>query len=223
MNISTLKNQIGAGANTSKFMISIPVPMLLRAGNFANKLIQKIPLIGGIISDGNTSVPGNDEIRVLCKATTFPEKSINTINIMHRGHAFVVRSTAEFSHKWDVTFYNTADLNLRHFFEGWIYNIDKFDNVVNFGPIGPTLFPSNYMGAGTLNSGYMTDLKVHQLCNDKITAGYEFSYAFPIAISATELNASTPNIISEFTVTFAYSYWKPYTAGPFAALGDLFG
>jgi hypothetical protein len=207
--INDLKYTINSGANSSKFVITIPVPVLLRGVAKINNLVQKIPLIGTSINAGVTSIPSDGEISILAKSTTLPEKMLNTVDIWHRGHKYIVRGPASFTHKWDVTFYNTADLNLRKFFEGWIYEIDKFDNVFNIGPIGPTTFPSNYMGIGTLNSGYMTDLKVHQLCNGDRTAGYEFSYAFPINVSSTELNASTTNTISEFTVTFAYSFWKP--------------
>jgi hypothetical protein len=209
MTINDLKNSLGNGANPSKFIIKIPVPLLLRASATINNLVQKAPLIGTSINSGPTSIPSSTEISVLAKVTSLPEKMLGTIDVWHRGHKYIVRGPADFTHKWDVTFYNTTDLSLRQFFEGWMYEIDKFDNVFNIGPIGPTTFPSNYMGIGTINSGYMTDITVHQLCNNKETAGYEFSYAFPINISATELNASSVNTVSEFTVTFAYSFWKP--------------
>jgi hypothetical protein len=210
--VSDLRNAIGTGANPSKFSIDISIPILLRASSFVNHLVQSVPLIGASLNQGGaTTTP--DNFTVLAKATTLPEKNVSTVDVWHRGHKYIVRGVADFTHRWDVTFYNTADLGLRQFFEGWMYEMDRFDSTLL-----STTFPNNYFGLGSLTSGYMTNIKVNQLCDNKISAGYEFFYAFPINISATELNASSTNTVSEFTVTFAFSYWLPHNK---TTIGDV--
>jgi hypothetical protein len=207
MNINDLKHALGTGANPSKFRIDITIPIVLRASSFINNIVQKIPLVGNTLNSGGaTNVPKSDNISILCKATSLPEKSVSTIDIMHRGHKFTVRGVAQFPGRWTATFYNTADLNLRQFFEGWMYEMDRYNAI-----LVPTSFPNDYLGFGSINSGYMTNLKINQLCSQGISAGYEFFYAFPIEVSSTELNSMTTNTVSEFTVTFAYSYWLPHT------------
>ena len=206
MNVNTLKHALGNGANPSKFKVEITIPMILSASALINKTVAKVPLVGNMINSGGAqNIPPATAISVLAKATSLPSKSISTVDIWHRGHKFTTRGVATFPERWDVTFYNTADLNLRQFFEGWMYEIDRFDAIVL-----PTLFINDYFGMGSLNSGYMTNIRVFQLTSGCSTAGYEFSYAFPVSISETQLNSANNDSISEFTVTFAYSYWLPH-------------
>lgn len=207
MNISQLKNSLGTGANPSKFKVEIVIPIMLRASGFINTAVSNLPIVGDYMANsGPKSIPDTDIIGILAKATSLPDKSIGTIDVWHRGHKFTVRGAAQFTGRWSVTFYNTPDLNLRQFFEGWMYEIDRYDSVLT-----STIFPNDYLGVGSINSGYMTNLKVYQLCSKGVSAGYEFFYAFPIEISSTELGSNLTNTISEFSVTFAYSYWIPHS------------
>lgn len=202
--INSLKFALGSGASPSKYYLRIPVPLTLMGLSLGSNLIKKIPLVGDIISSGPTSTPDEESINILAKRTSIPEKTIGTTDIMHRGIKYVVRNVAEFPNRWDVTFHNTADLAMRRFFEEWMYQIHRFDN----GIMPATLFMNNYFGTSSYNTGYMVNIEVAQLCqNGAKTANYEISYAFPVGISAVDLDDAKTNEVSEFTVTFAYSYW----------------
>ena len=204
MNINDLKATLGSGASPTKFSIKIPMPLMLRAMTFGSSLLSKIPMVGGMLSSGPTSTPDDHSINVLVKKASIPEKTVGTVDVQHRGVKYVIRGVSEFPNRWDVTFHNTADLALRRFFEEWMYQIHRVDH----GILPATMFPNNYFGTGSLNTGYMVDIEVSQHCqNGNKTANYELSYAFPVGLSAIELDSSAINTISEFTVTFAYSYW----------------
>lgn len=210
MNIDTLRNALISPANPSKFTIDISVPLALRATSLGNKFIESIPIIGTNITAAPTSVPSENSFKALVKSTSLPEMMMNTVDVWHRGHKVVIRSTNDFTHKWDVTFYNTSTLGLKKFFENWMYEMDRYDSA-----LVSTTFNDTF-GVGEISDGYTSSLKVHQLCSDgTIDSSYQFYYAFPVAISAVNLDSSSINTVSEFTVTFAYSYFVPYKESEF--------
>lgn len=203
MSIRDLKKELGAGASRAKYEVYIPIPIILRGTMFASSLMSKIPLLGGLVSNTNTA-PDSDTIRILAKTTTFPEKTTSVTEIFSRGIKHVIRGVTEFPNRWDVTFYNTQDLALRRFFEEWMNQIDS--QYVGSG--STTSFLSNSFGLSEFTSGYMSDIEVSQIsCNGSKSATFTIKYAFPVGISAVELDLSRPNEISDFTVTFAYTNW----------------
>ena len=59
---------------------------------------------------------------------------------------------------------------------------------------------------------YQTDLIVQQLDRqDNVTKTYTITGAFPVNISGIDLAYETNDTIEEFTVEFAYQYWKSNT------------
>lgn len=205
MNINDLKHELGSGASRAKYKVHIPIPLILRGMIFGNKLLSKIPLVGGILASGPKSTPDASTIATLAKATTIPGKTVGATEVYSRGVKYVIRGVAEFPNRWDVTFYNTSSMALRQFFEEWMHQIDSSYS----GSGSATTFASNFFGTSDVNSGYMTDLEISQLCqNGKVTATWTIFKAFPVEISAVELDASNANEISDFVVTFAYSNWK---------------
>jgi hypothetical protein len=204
MSIKELKKELGVGASRAKYEVYIPIPMILRGLMYGSSLISKIPLVGGLVSSSNPA-PDSDTIRILAKSTSFPEKTVGVTDVFSRGIKYEVRGVAEFPNRWDVTFYNTQDLALRNFFEEWMHQIDS--SYVGSG--SSTTFINNYFGVSEINSGYMTDIEVSQLnCKGSKSATYTIYYAFPVGISAVDLDVSRPNEISDFTVTFAYTNWR---------------
>ena len=202
--IGELKSTLGMGATPSRYNIHMPVPIILRGMNFGNKLLSKIPFVGGAMPVSASS-PDDASINVLAKRTTLPEKTIETVDVPHRGAKYVLRGVTQFPNRWDVTFHNTPDLALRRFFDEWMYQIHRHDA----GLLPATFFTNNYLGTSEYNMGYMIDIRVSQLCMDQSkTYSIELCRAFPVGISAVDLDTSRPNEVSEFTVTFAYSYWN---------------
>lgn len=203
MNIKDLQNALGGGAKTNKFKVIINAPMLSAITNLANNFLG-----------GPTSNPDSNTLSILAKNTTIPAKTIGQVDIWHRGRKYPIRGKAAFEHRWDITFYNDAKMNVRRFFEEWMYEIDRYDSILT-----ESLYTNNYLGTNSINIGYMTNLRVQQLCSEnKISADYEIVHAFPIGISSQPLDSSSNNRISEFTVTFSYDYWIPYETNGIAGV-----
>jgi hypothetical protein len=211
MDINALKSILGVGAWTTKFEVEIPIPFIFKASNFVNK----------IFTGKNTTAKVEDSIQLLAKETSIPERSIETTEVWHRGHPFIIRGMANSPKEWTVTFYNQPELDLKEFFDDWIYKMDMVGSSIT-----DTVFPNNYLGAFGINSGYMVDVKVFQLCaNGEKTKGFKLLYAFPKNVSSIELKGDGPATISTVVVTFAYSYWEPFDPqqGRFGAITDELG
>jgi hypothetical protein len=198
---------MGHGDRVNKFEVEIQAPSLLRA--IAALSPQKTDT-GKKIDWSLTSRDNKDRIMMLCKSTSLPEKEVGTVDIWRRGRKFKIRDTSQFSGSWTAEFYNDENLTLRRAFENWMFEIDRYDSL-----LVPTTFITN-----GLIVGYMGDIYIHKKNNknqDNIT--YRLRYAFPIRISETSLSTEGTGV-STFTVTFAYSYWKPESNTTFS-LGNL--
>lgn len=194
MNVKQLLNEIKAPSIANRFEVEINVPIVLKAQYFANKALG-----------GKTDSPDDLTFRTLAKSTSFPGKSISTVNVIKQGRTYPIRGVAEFDHTWDVTFYNTADLDIKWFFEDWMYQIDRHDSLLYRTP-----FINNYLGTTSVNSGYMTNLKVKHIstCEGKDSQPeFELVHSWPSRISDVQLSADSKNV-TEFTVTFHYDYWE---------------
>ena len=209
--VTDLLHTLKAPALSSKYEITITPPLVLMGTNILNKILG-----------GQTKNPSQNDFKVLASATSLPGKTISTVEVYNRGRKYPIRGVATWEHQWDVTFYNTYDLKLRKFFEEWMYNIDKFDSMLFRTP-----FMNNYFGAGALNSGYMTNIRVAQLGNGANCDGkqvrneYEIVHAWPIKISDVGLSAEQGKA-TDFTVTFAYDWWEPVnTNGLSGAMNKL--
>ncbi len=138
------------------------------------------------------------DAKVLCKATSFPAKSIGQIEVWTQGRKAMLQGETEYEHTWDVTFYETQDHALRSVFIEWM---DKIDNAIQ-------------------NKSQMEELSsdasyVYQLSNEdnSKTAGYKFTDLWPMTVGAIELSDESVNAIGEFTVTFSFNNWSKVDTG----------
>jgi hypothetical protein len=208
MIINDFKNIIKNGSRTNKFKVNITAPAL-------SSLVSHVSsLLGGNTFDVNT-----ETISLMAKETTIPAKAMAVVDIWYRGRKYPIRGKATFENKWDVTFYNDADMRIRGFFEEWMYQIDRYDSALY-----TTLYTQNYLGTNSINLGYMSDITLQQLCSDgsTVTAEYLLKRAFPIAISSQKLDGADVNQISTFTVTFSYDYWTRQNTSSSNGLSDFF-
>lgn len=182
--INNLKTSIKkGGARPDKYKVEIKIPLLLRSLPF----IKKVK-----VSD--------DYLSVMANAVTLPGRTLSTIKAFHRGHAFNVRGATEFSGTFDITFYNTPDMDIYELFSNWMYYTDAQDGLID------SIFIGNYIGIKSNGLGYMTDFYITQYSNSGSEgAKYKICYVYPVSIKDTDFSASDTNKISTVTVTFAFT------------------
>lgn len=131
--------------------------------------------------------PGGDH-NLLVSSAALPASTISPTIVQYRGREVKFAGERVFD-PWQVSILNDTDMTLRSYFEKWS---NLFNNYENNGGL-------------TAPGGYMVDLIVQQLDrNDEIIRTYDLRGAFPINVSEVSLSYSANDLISEFSVTFAY-------------------
>ena len=167
--VSQLKAALtGGGAKVDKFTIEMGTP----AG------------------DGSLTLGVDGPI--LCKSTSFPEKTIGLSSAFIQGRELRLPGDSVYPTEHEITFYNTADHAIRNMFKKWMSSIDNFGT--NFHTCNPEQF--------------VVEIKIHQLdCNGEPVATATLHNAWPSALTQVEVDSETINQIEMFTVRFTYSHW----------------
>lgn len=135
----------------------------------------------------------DDQMDILCKATSIPEAAIGVIDVYNQGRKLPIAGDKTYTSTWDVTFYNTQSLEIRAKMEQWMRSIDDV---------------TEHTRDWQNNDQYMADMKVEQLDGqNQIKATYMLYNAWPSNISAVDLADDSNDTVSEFTVTFSFSHW----------------
>ena len=167
--LNELKTALNGGARADKFTIQFGVPA------------------------GDGSLTLGTEGPILCKATSFPAKTIATIEVWEQGRKLKLPGDTTFDEEWTIQFYQTADHKLRKMFIDWMSKID------NFHTNNHTCTPADFM----------VEAKVQQLgCDGKVTAEYTFYNMFPSTVTAVEVDGENINTVEIFSVNFNYSDWE---------------
>jgi hypothetical protein len=154
--------------------------------------VDKFTIRFGTPSGNGSFTLGSDAI--LCKATSFPSKTIGTAEVWVQGRKLPLPGDTTFEEEWEVTFYNTTDHKLRQMFINWMTAIDNY--TTNRHICDPSL--------------YMIEAEVMQLdCNGGVASAYRFFNMFPANIQAVELDGSQINEVQQFRVSFKFSHWEP--------------
>lgn len=137
---------------------------------------------------------GNDQFKFFCRATSIPGSTIGTAIVPYFGREIKFAGNRTFA-DWTVTVVNDEDFKYRDNFEDWMQGINS--HVANKRFTGGT--------------GYGVTAKVKQY--GKVNAAtairtYEFVGVFPVDLSEITLDWGDNDTIEEFTVTFAYQYWR---------------
>jgi hypothetical protein len=134
---------------------------------------------------------------LMIKAASLPPSIISTIEVPFRGRKLKVAGDRTFE-SWTITVINDTNMVLRNKFELWMDLVSR--NSVNLKDL-----------AGL---SYMQDMYVTQLDSEQeAIKEYQIHDAFPVNISAIELNYETNDAVEEFTVEFSYQYWTSRQAG----------
>lgn len=131
----------------------------------------------------------------LCKAAQLPASVMNVIDVPFRGRQLKIAGDRTFE-TWTATILNDTDFTIRNSMERWMNGINS--HAANTGLTNPV--------------DYQADLVVEQLDRDEsVLKTYNFRGAFPINVSAIDLNYETVDTVEEFTVEFAVQYWESGT------------
>jgi len=173
-----LDNVIGDGARSAKFELSIQLPF-------------------------TDYFPENLDIQTMVKSSSYPGKSIDTIDVKYKGRSIPVKGQVKYNQTWDCTFYLTEDHKLKNAFEVWIEamnneNYISFDSDVNYKKQQQKVLKK-----------YTSEILISQLNFelDENRIDYFLQNAFPISVSQVETSYDAVGQISEFTVTFSYSHY----------------
>lgn len=130
-----------------------------------------------------------------CQAAQLPAATISSIDVPYFGRKIKVAGERTFDN-WTVTIMNDEDFKVRSLFEKWSNALNSLEG--------------NQRLTGINRENYKADLRCIQYGKDgKIIRSYEIVGAFPIDVSAIDLNWNTTGTIETFTTTFAYDYWLP--------------
>jgi hypothetical protein len=131
--------------------------------------------------------PGGDH-NLLISSASLPASSVNPTIVQYRGREVKFAGERTFD-PWTVSVLNDTDMTMRSYLEKWSNAMNDLEN----------------NGGLTAPSAYMVDLIVQQLDrNDDITRTYDLRGAFPINVSEVALSYSANDMVSEFSVTWAY-------------------
>jgi len=138
---------------------------------------------------------GAPKLDALVKATSIPEASIGVIEVWNQGRKLPIAGDKSYSNTWDLTFYNTEDLDIRASIEEWMKKIDDVEKHTR-----------EYL----YNNDYMVDtMKLEQLDGkNQVKTTWTLYNVWPSNISSVEYADDSADTVSEFTVTFTFSHWE---------------
>jgi hypothetical protein len=155
----------------------------------------------------NTRANPGADLEYFVRATSIPGSTIGTVTVPYMGREIKLAGNRTFA-DWTVTVINDENFSYRGLFEEWMDSIN--------------LHEGNYR-QGTGNSTDYTDptgtvvqqlAKTGDFSSPQVVRQYKFYNLFPIDISEITLDWGDNDSVEEFTVTFAYDYWKTEAPNP---------
>ena len=150
--------------------------------------------------------PGNfissQKLNILCKGTSFPNRTIQSAEVSHYGRKYYLRGETNYGNTITFTFYDDANMNLRRTFDYWMSYIDDSRKTGQSAPM-----------TNKVTNDYMRDLEVWQLDNNqKQLYGYTIYDAFPEDLGDITYSGDETDTVVEFNVNFKFSEFAPITA-----------
>lgn len=153
-----------------------------------------------IVGTGGTA-PGafgsaQQQVTFRARASSLPGDSISSIPVSYFGREIKVAGVHSFP-DWSFTVLNDEDFALRNAFERWMSGINSH--------VSNLRIPQFITGDG----GYQQDAYVTQYGKaGEVLKVYRIVGAFPVDVSAIDLDWGSADTIEEFAVTFAYQWWE---------------
>jgi len=140
-------------------------------------------------------IPGkiSEDSKFYIKSAQTPTKTINKIEMRYRNNIIPVAGDTAVYDDWTVTIINDNDHVIRKELEDWMELIKSNDCT---------------QGATNQSQYFATALVTQILPSGEDGVAYEFRNVFPSNLAAVELSFDSQDTVQEYSVTFAYSYWK---------------
>ena len=136
-----------------------------------------------------------EDLAFLCTATSIPAMSVGGVTVPFRGRQIKIAGDRTFA-DWSVTVLNDTNFKLRNAFERWQNGINNMTD-----------------GEGLTNPvDYQVDAFVDQLDrNGNTIKSYTLRGAWPLNISAIDLDYDEKTEIETFTVELQYQFYESNT------------
>lgn len=150
------------------------------------------------------------QLQFFCKAATLPSSILGEVTVPYLGRVAKYPGDRQFE-DWTIDIINDQGMSLRNQFEAWN---EAFNN--NFG--NATAFPNPRAAFGTAT--------VAQLSRDyKVVKWYQFFDLWPDNVASVQLGYDQNDAVSDFQVTFKYSYFvtssSQYNAAGVGGIGGI--
>lgn len=156
------------------------------------------------IIDTPSGVPNvGARVAFTCRATSLPESTLGVVEVPYFGRRVKLAGNRTFAN-WTVTILNDEDFQVRHAMEIWSNAINRHQANLRETQLSSS---QSYRTTATVTQYNKVGVPVRT---------YEFVNIFPTTISTIDVAWDTTDAIEEFTVEFAYDYWRvaaPSTTG----------
>lgn len=152
-----------------------------------------------------SGVDVNEYLSLMCTNTVFPsiEMSEDAFVYNDKGQKIPLYGDITFDNKFEATFYNSEDHDVRLFFIHWMNRIHSFKNGTK-ADLGTDL----YTNARVLQQTWLQGTSEQGTTGE---AGYKFSGLFPVRVGDIALDDRPPITVQQFTVTFSFFNFEPIT------------
>ncbi len=139
---------------------------------------------------GLTGVSSLEEVDVLAKSATAPQKEIGIIELWNQGRKLVIPGDTTYDNVWALDFYLSEDHAIRYDMLKWQQACDNFHSNIHTGQ--PDMI--------------FADLRLEQLDSaGNVSAQYTMHNCWPSVVGEVSYDDSAENSPTEFSTTFTYT------------------
>jgi len=169
------------------------VALIANKGGVAKKNRFRIRIyLNNELAPLSASGDGGRDMSLLCESASFPSKTITSIDYSIWRNPIKI-PTGFTNEDVTVVFHLTNDYYIKNIFDLWLNSIVDVDT---------------YFAA--YDTKFKTTVEIFQLDEqDRAVYGVTLKDAYPISMSAVELDNTVTNVTQKLTVDFTYSTWVP--------------
>lgn len=140
----------------------------------------------------------------MCKGIQIPSNAIGITTVMYKGRAVKLPGNRTYE-DLTTTILNDEGYILRNMVENWMSNLNS-----HWGNIRGADYMKKLGGA----KGYTSTMQLKSFSKTGVQDGdsWEFKNCWPTSLDQIDVNWDPNDSIMEYTVTWAYDYWKTVSA-----------